>query len=209
MKWLLLGCLLCTGCLPVVQHGPWVRHGYSGALGGSGALVANFEDGPDFGAFINFEGGLRAGFTAHDSSYKGASLGVQLPLVAFLDIDDTDDDLGFLRFINIDGYFTGPEVGNGLITAAGATVSNYHFMPYVQLGHYDDWYATLAVSLPRESDLFIVAPSYTSVRRAGTHTVSQATITVGAGQGEGESLFFIAGVSIIFEFHRKNARTGS
>ena len=77
-------------------------------------------------------------------------------------------------------------------------------MPYLQLGMLDDWYGTLAAMFIRDSGVVIVAPSFTDVRRSGNQTVSHLTFTAGIGSGDGE-LVLLGGLSIIFEFHRKNA----
>lgn len=191
----------------MVQHGPWVRSGSSGSVGASVGIGANLADQPELGPFVNFEGGLRAGLTLDDSTHQGLSVGMQLPLVSLLLSEETDATFGFLEFVNVDGYVTGPRLGE-LDTSFGITASNYHFMPYVQAGRYDEWYATLAVSVPNDDVGVIIGPSYTSVNRKAPTWVAQATYTAAIRTGARETIF-MAGISLIFEFHRKNARSGS
>jgi hypothetical protein len=199
--------LLCSGCMPVVQHGPWVRRGASGAIGGTAGVAAEYGDGSGVQPFFSFEGGMRAGITPNDSSHRGAAIGLQLPVIAlFADAFETGDDqlFGFIRFLNADAYITGPTYG-ATRTSAGVTASSYHLMPYIQAGELDDWYGTLGVILLRESDAVIIAPSFTQVRRNNPTTVSHVTYTAGLGVG-GDDVAVILGLSLIFEFHRKNAR---
>ena len=206
MRFALLLALLCSGCMPVVQHGPWVRRGGSGSIGGTAAVAADFGEDGSAAPFFSFEGGMRAGWTPTDSSNNGASLGLQLPVVAlFADAfeDGTDQAFGFLQFLNLDGYVTGPRLGKHL-TAAGLTLSRYHAMPYIQFGKLDDWYGTASLLLMREDNTIIFAPSFTDVRRTGERSVTHLTFTAGMGMG-GDEVAFIAGLSLIFEFHRKNA----
>jgi hypothetical protein len=180
-------------------------------VGASFGIGASFADGAELGPFVNFEGGLRAGLTVNDSTHQGVSVGVQLPLVSVLLSDESNaGTFGFLEFVNIDGYVTGPQLGE-LETSFGVTASNYHFMPYLQVGHYEDWFATLAVSVPSDEAgviIGLIGPSYTSLRRKAPTWVTQSTYTAALRMGEGETIF-MAGISLIFEFHRKNARSGS
>ena len=199
-----------AGCFPVVQHGPWVQPGMSGAVGATGALVGAVGDDTDreFAGYLNFDGGLRIGIPIiNESTLQGVSFGAQLPLVGLLWIEGDDDD-DLLTFLNFDGYVSGPNIGHRN-SAAGVMLSRYHVTPYVQFGEYDKWYGTLAVTTARENnDLFMIAPSFTQLRRMGRNTVSHVTYTVGYGS-TGDERSVVAGVSIMFEFHRKNARTGS
>jgi hypothetical protein len=206
MRVALLVALLCSSCMPVVQHGPWVRPGMSGAIGASAAVTGSFDGTAGLQPFFSFDGGMRAGITPKDSTYDGLSVGVQLPLIALLAdaYDESDDLFGFAGFLNVDAYVTGPRI-NERRTAGGLAISRYHTMPYIQFGELDDWYGTLSVMLLRESDVVIVAPSFTDVRRTGDRSVSHLTLTAGVGRGDGETVF-LAGLSLIFEFHGKNAR---
>ena len=177
-------------------------------MGASFGVGASFAEGAELGPFVNFEGGFRAGLTLNDSTHRGFSVGVQLPLVSLLLSDGNHGGtFGFLEYVNLDGYFTGPRAGE-LDTSFGVTASRYHFMPYVQLGRYDEWYGTLAVSVPNDDVGVIIGPSYTSVNRKTATWVTQATYTAALRIGDGETIF-MTGVSLIFEFHRKNARSGS
>ena len=188
--------------MPVVQHGPWVRRGYSGNIGGgAGGVTSDEGDGLRISPFISFEGGLRAGYTPSDSSVHGAAIAFQLPLYSLLTTGDPDDGaFGFLRFANIDGYITGPQVQN-LNTAVGFTVSEFHFMPYVQFGQVDDWYFSAALMKFREEAGWILAPSYTSMKKNSRTISTHATYTLGMGNVADETLI-MAGVSLIFEFYR-------
>ena len=203
----LLLALVLSGCVPVVQHGPWVRPGSSGSVGGSAGIAGDFGGEAEFAPFISFEGGIRAGLPYNDSTRQGVGLGVQLPLFALLVDDANSDTFDFLEYINLDGYFSGPMWG-GRHTALGVIASRFHYMPYVQVGEYDDWFATVAVSVPTEANGVMIAPSYTKLRRNTETWVTQATYTAALRTGHGETIF-MAGISLIFEFHRKNARTGS
>jgi hypothetical protein len=206
MRWLLLAAVaLCSGCVPVVQHGPWVRPGLSGSLSGGAGAGVNVDGGA--GPFFTFDGSMRASVQTNDSLHTGVSLGVQLPLMALLafgEEDSSDEPFAFLHLLHLDGYVTGPVV-NGIHTAAGLTVSEFHVMPYVQAGRYDRDYVSFAAMFMRESDVVIAAPSYTWLRRIGDQTLSAITLTAGMGRGEGETVF-LGGLTIGFEFHGKNAR---
>lgn len=205
--WALLVVMAVTGCVPVVQHGPWVRAGASGSIGGSAGVAGDFGDDTEFAPFISFEGGMRVGLPYKDSTHQGIGLGAQLPLFALLVDDANSDTFDFLEYINLDGYFSGP-MWRERHTALGVVASRFHYMPYVQVGQYDDWFATLAVSVPNEASGILIAPSYTKLRRNTDTWVTQATYTAALRTGQGEAIF-MAGISLIFEFHRKNARTGS
>ena len=207
MRWLLLvAAVLCSGCVPVVQHGPWVRPGVSGSISGGAGVSADFADGAA-GPFFTFDGSMRAAVQTNDSLHTGVSLGLQMPLLGLLVIgeeSDPDEPFEFVRLLQLDGYVTGPVV-NGINTAAGLTISEFHVMPYVQAGRYDRDYISLAAMFVRESDVVIAAPSYTWLRRIGDQTLSAITLTAGMGRGEGETVF-LGGLTIGFEFHGKNAR---
>lgn len=201
----LVACAWFAGCFPVVQHGPWVRPGMSGAAGGTGALIAPVgNDAEGFAGYLNFDGGLRIGVPFNRQTQQGISFGAQLPLTGLLWIEGDDDD-DLLTFINFDGYVSGPMIG-GRNTSAGAMVSRYHVTPYVQLGRYDKWYGTLAVTTGRNNtDFFMVAPSYTQLRRLGDRTLAHITYTLGFG-GTDSDKSVVGGISIMFEFHGKHAR---
>ena len=206
MRCALLLALLCSGCMPVVQHGPWVRPGSSGAVGSTAGVAAEYGEFGSVSPFFSFEGGMRVGITPRDTSYQGVALGVQLPVIAlFADAFESGDDrlFGFLQYLNLDGYVTGPRSGD-LRTAVGLTASAYHFMPYVQAGKLDEWYGTLGVIKLKETGAILIAPSYTNLRRVTPRTVSHVTYTAGIGMG-GDDVAFLLGLSFIFEFHRKNA----
>ena len=194
--------LLTAACMPVVQHGPWVQRGYSGNLGASGGAMTEIEGSAAIAPFFSFDGGMRVGITPNDSSHSGAAIGVQLPLMALLAMGDGDDEgpFGFLQFINLDGYVTGPRI-SGLHTAAGVTASNYHYMPYLQAGRYDKGYGSLALMIARDPEFVMFAPSYTTVERQGAGSTRHVTITAGVGNNGDETLF-MAGFTLIFEFHR-------
>jgi hypothetical protein len=195
---------MCSGCVPVVQHGPWVRRGMSGTLSGGAGISAN-TDGAS--PFFTFDGSMRAAVQTNDSLHTGLSLGVQLPLMAVLAIGEesnVDDPFGFLRLLHFDGYVTGPVI-NGVNTAAGLTVSEFHIMPYVQAGRYDRDYVSFAAMFVRESDVFIAAPSYTMLRRNGERSSTMITLTAGVGRGDSETVF-LGGITLGLEFHGKNAR---
>ena len=198
----LLAAALCTGCMPVVQHGPWVHRGYSGSLGASGGASTELDGPATIQPFFSFEGGMRVGITPADSSHEGASIGVQLPLLSVLAALDASEDapFAFLQFLQLEGYVTAPRVG-GLHTAAGLTASNFHYMPYVQAGRYDDWYSTVALMVARDPDFMMIAPSYTTVARSSPGTLRHVTLTAGVGT-TGDETLFMAGFTLIFEFHR-------
>jgi hypothetical protein len=205
MRWLVLvAALLWSGCVPVVQHGPWVRRGMSGTLSG-GAGIGASTDGA--GPFFTFDGSMRAAVQTNDSLHTGVSLGLQMPLIALLavgDASEANEPFGFLRLLHFDGYVTGP-VFNGVNTAAGLTVSEYHVMPYVQAGRYDRDYVSFAAMFVRESGVIIAAPSYTMLRRNGDQSLTMITLTTGVGRGDSETVF-LGGITLGLEFHGKNAR---
>ena len=182
MRFVLLLVLLCSGCMPAVQHGPWVRPGLSGAIGGSAGVAGDVDAAGELQPFFSFDGGMHLGITPEDSTYRGASVGLHLPLISLFAnaFNETDAAFGFARFINIDAYVTGPQAKE-LRTAGGLTVSRFHTMPYLQIGKLDDWYGTLAAMFIRDSGVVIVAPSFTDVRRSGNQTVSHLTFTAGIG----------------------------
>jgi hypothetical protein len=198
--------LLCSGCVPVVQHGPWVRRGISAAGGGTAGAAAEWNESGQIAPLISFEAGVRAGITPNDSSSAGASLGLQLPLLSLLmELEaPNNDELDFLRFVNLDGYIALPGPRQ-LHLGAGMTASNLHSMPYIQAGRLDQWYATLAIMFVRESDIVIVAPSYTVVRRQESWWAQHITFTAGYGVS-GDERVFMGGLSIMMELHGNNAR---
>jgi hypothetical protein len=210
MKWLLLfGLALCTGCMPMVQHGPWIYSGPSGAVGAAGGAVAEVSTNAwDAGPLFDFGAGLRVGIPFNDSTHQGVSLGARLPLIGFLALDGSNAD-GIFQVINFDGYVTGPRLGE-LHTAAGVTLSGYHYMPYVQLGRFEKRYGTVALMRVRDLDLTVLSYGVTWVRHAGEQTLSHVTLLGGyAGRWQNsEDMAFVA-IGINFEFIRKNARTGS
>jgi hypothetical protein len=203
----LIAALLCSGCVPVVQHGPWVRRGISAVGGGTAGAAAEWNESGQVAPIISFEGGVRAGITPNDSSASGASLGLQLPLLSLLlDVGAPDnDELDFLQFVNLDGYIALPGPRQ-LHLGAGMTASNFHYTPYIQAGRLDKWYATLALMLIHESDIVIVAPSYTVVRRQDTWLVQHITLTAGFGVNDDAERVLMGGLTIMMELHSKNAR---
>jgi hypothetical protein len=204
MRAVLLVALTCSGCMPVVQHGPWVRHGTSGAVGGTAGVAAEYGEFGSVAPFFSFEGGAHIGITPNDSSYKGVGIGVQLPVISLIAAGDSPEGANELfRYLNFDAYVTGPTTGETR-TAIGATGSSFHLMPYVQAGRLDEWYGTLGVILLRDSEGLIIAPSFTQLRRNSSWNVTHVTYTAGVGVG-GDDVAVLLGLSFIFEFHGKNA----
>jgi hypothetical protein len=199
--------LLCAGCMPIAQHGPWVRPGLSGSVGGSAAVAGDVgSDESSLSPFFSFDGGMRLGMPFNDTTHHGVSVGLHLPLLGVLAgaFDEQSDDFGVSQLLNVDAYVAAP-AGGATSLGVGMTASRYHTMPYIQVGRLDQWYGTLGIMNLNETYTFIIAPSFTQVRRNTEQRVSHITLTAGLGSGESE-IAILAGISLIFEFHGKNAR---
>jgi hypothetical protein len=202
----MIAVLLCGGCMPIAQHGPWVRPKLSGSVGGTAAVAGDLDNDSRMQPFFSFDAGARVGFPLNDTTQHGFSIGLGLPLVAVLAdaFRDYDDDWAIVQMLNVDAYgafAAGPETN----LAVGATVSRFHWMPYIQVGKLDDWYGTLGVLKINDTDTYLMAPSFTQVRRNSPGQVTHITFTAGLGTGE-DDIALLAGFSLIFEFHRNNAR---
>jgi hypothetical protein len=150
---------------------------------------------------FSFDGGMRWGFTANDSATNGLSLGVQVPMIALLAVAETDDgEWTFWRLLNFDGFIA-TTTADDLNFSFGLTGSSFHAMPYLQLGRFDRWYTTQAVMFINETDSWMWAPSFTSVKRNKGTTATHVTLTGAVGKEDNE-VFWMAGVTIMFEFMR-------